>query len=51
MILQGLFEAKGAESTTKFEEIELNEDEFYDYDGNAGNEVSITEVSWDVVRS
>lgn len=47
----GLFEAKGAESTTKFEEIELNEDEFYDYDDNAGNEVSITEVSWDVVRS
>ncbi|CCH47003.1 hypothetical protein BN7_6611 [Wickerhamomyces ciferrii] len=46
----GLFEAKGAESTTKFSEIEIDEGEYYDYDDNKGSEVSITEASWDIVK-
>lgn len=47
----GNFEAKGLTSNTPFTEIDLSEAEFYDYDDNASNEVSITEVTWDIVRS
>lgn len=44
----GFFRARGAESGTPFDEIELNDGEFYDYDDNAGNEVSVTEVRWEL---
>ncbi|KAH3667072.1 hypothetical protein WICMUC_005419 [Wickerhamomyces mucosus] len=47
----GFFISKGAESITKFDDIDLSEGEFYDYDDNAGAEVSITDISWDIVRS
>jgi hypothetical protein len=47
----GIFVAKGADTTTKFNDVLLDEGEFYDYDDNAGAEVSITEVKWDIVRS
>lgn len=50
-IPQGNFEATGVESNTPFKEIDLSENEFYDYDDNAGQEVSITEVEWDIVRA
>jgi hypothetical protein len=50
-IPQGNFEAKGADSNTPFNEIDLTEGEFYDYDDNAGKEVSITEIEWRLVRS
>lgn len=50
-IPQGDFQCKGAESSTKFEEIDLTEGEFYDYDDNKGEEVSITEVEWEIARS
>lgn len=51
-IPQGNFEAIGShKSKTPFNEIDLSEGEFYDYDDNAGNEVSITEIEWTIVRS
>lgn len=46
----GFFEAKGTKGT-KFEEIDLSEGEFYDYDDDASQEVSITEIDWKIVRS
>ncbi|KAK6461524.1 hypothetical protein DFJ63DRAFT_314158 [Scheffersomyces coipomensis] len=50
-IPDGLYQAIGAESNTKFNDFEFDDGEWYDYDDKAGAEVSITEVEWDVARS
>ncbi|CAN3354642.1 hypothetical protein DICA4_B07250 [Diutina catenulata] len=50
-IPQGQFECVGAESGTKFAEVELEENEWYDYDEKTGAEVSITEVEWRIERT
>ena len=49
-IPEGLFSCKGAETSTVFEEVDLSEGEWYDYDERAGEEVSITEISWDISK-
>ena len=45
----GYFQAKSAESQQVFEEVELD-DEWYDVDENTLNEVSITDIKWEVTR-
>ncbi|OJJ80431.1 CXXC motif containing zinc binding protein [Aspergillus glaucus CBS 516.65] len=45
----GEWEAKGAESSTPFTGIDLL-DEWYDYDEKAGDEVSVKEINWDIVK-
>lgn len=42
----GKFQCKGEESNTKFEEVDLEEGEWFDYDEKAGDEVSITNIEW-----
>lgn len=49
-IPEGKFQAVGAELSTKFNEVDLEEGEWYDYDEKQGAEVSITEVEWKVER-
>jgi hypothetical protein len=49
--LQGEFLATGAETGTKFAGIDLAEDEWFDYDEKAGEEVSITGVKWEIRRA
>ncbi|EGV60961.1 hypothetical protein PSN45_002315 [Yamadazyma tenuis] len=49
-IPDGFFACEGEDSPTKFTEIDLSEGEWYDYDDNAGEEVSVTEISWSIVR-
>jgi len=49
--LQGQFLATGAETGTKFEGIDLAEDEWFEYDEKAGEEVSITGVKWEIRRA
>ena len=48
----GQFQCKGTESSppTAFNEVDLSEGEWYDYDDKAGEEVSITDVDWSIVR-
>jgi hypothetical protein len=41
----------GIESGTKFEGVELTEGEWFDYDEKAGEEVSIKDLVWDIVRA
>lgn len=50
MPTKGEFEAKGAESPTTFTAIDLSEGEWFDYDEKAGEEVSITNVKWEIRR-
>ncbi|KAK4181148.1 hypothetical protein QBC36DRAFT_318731 [Triangularia setosa] len=50
-IPEGEFEVDGLESNTKFTGVELNEGEWFDYDEKAGDEVSIKELKWDIVRA
>lgn len=50
-IPEGKFQCVGAESNTKFEEVDLEDLEWYDYDDNKGEEVSVTEVEFDIARS
>ncbi|EFR01874.1 DUF866 domain-containing protein [Nannizzia gypsea CBS 118893] len=47
----GKWEAKGTESGTKFSDISLEEGEWYDFDEKQGEEVSITEISWEIRRA
>ena len=51
MILQGEWLAEGIDSGTKFTGVELAEGEWYDYDEKAGEEVGITNLVWEVVKS
>ncbi|KAH3688081.1 hypothetical protein WICPIJ_000923 [Wickerhamomyces pijperi] len=46
----GFFEAKGVKGT-KFEEIDLSEGEFFDYDDDASQEISIQDIDWKISRS
>lgn len=48
---QGIWVADGIDSNTKFEEIELEEGEWFDYDEKAGEEVSIKDLVWDIRRA
>jgi hypothetical protein len=47
---QGKFVAKGEETSTPFE-LELEDNEWYDYDDKAGEEVSVVDVEWKVERT
>jgi hypothetical protein len=49
--LQGEFLATGAETGTKFTGVELYEGEWFDYDEKAGEEVSITNIHWEIRRA
>lgn len=42
----GKFECTGEESNTKFQDVDLEDNEWYDYDDKAGSEVSITNIEW-----
>jgi ribosomal protein L44E len=48
---EGRFMAVGSESGTKFDEVDLEDGEWYDYDDKAGAEVSVTECKWEISRS
>ncbi|KAL8299984.1 hypothetical protein RB601_008306 [Gaeumannomyces tritici] len=48
---EGDWMAEGAESGTKFTEIDLTEGEWFEYDEKAGDEVSIKDLKWDIQRS
>jgi hypothetical protein len=46
----GLFSCRGPQSNTPFNDVELDEGEWYDYDEKAGDEVSITDVKWSIKK-
>ncbi|KAH7320983.1 hypothetical protein B0I35DRAFT_428287 [Stachybotrys elegans] len=48
---EGDWLAEGLDSSTKFDSIDLQEGEWYDYDEKAGEEVSIKEMSWEIRRA
>lgn len=50
-IPEGRWQCKGEELGTKFEEVDLEDKEWYDYDDKQGEEVSITEVEFDIQRA
>ncbi|KAK3293224.1 uncharacterized protein B0H64DRAFT_208310 [Chaetomium fimeti] len=50
-IPEGEWLVDGIESNTKFEGVELVEGEWFDYDEKAGEEVSIKDLKWDIVRA
>lgn len=50
-IRQGEWKATGVESGTKFAGIDLTEDEWFDYDEKAGEEVSIKDIKWEIRRA
>jgi hypothetical protein len=50
-LTQGEWQAKGLESTTTFNGIDLAEGEWFDYDEKAGDEVSIRDLKWEIRRS
>jgi hypothetical protein len=43
--------ATGIESGTKFEAIELQEGEWFDYDEKVGEEVCIKDMKWEIRRN
>jgi hypothetical protein len=45
----GKFQCIG-DKGTKFEEVDLEDNEWFDYDEKAGQEVSVTEVQWAFVK-
>lgn len=51
LMVQGEWEAKGAETPTAFTAIDLSEGEWYDYDEKTEDEVSIKEVKWEIARA
>lgn len=42
----GKFQCVGDESNSKFKDVDLVDNEWYDYDDKAGGEVSITNIEW-----
>ncbi|CUM67739.1 uncharacterized protein PRCAT00005444001 [Priceomyces carsonii] len=46
----GRFECSATESTSKFDEVDLSEGEWYEYDDKAGTEVSVENVHWAISR-
>lgn len=49
-IPDGKFKCQGAESNTKFADVDLEDNEWYDYDDKAGDEVSITDIHWEITK-
>lgn len=49
-IKQGEWIAKGLESGTKFEGVDLQEGEWFDYDEKVGEEVSVKDLKWEIRR-
>lgn len=49
--LQGDWVATGIESGTKFDGIDLTEGDWFDYDEKAGEEVSVKDMKWEIVRA
>ncbi|KAK9462272.1 uncharacterized protein V1516DRAFT_674184 [Lipomyces oligophaga] len=49
--VEGPWRCKSAVNNTVFDELDLQEDEWFDYDEKASTEVSITEIAWDLKRS
>ncbi|KAL2051260.1 hypothetical protein ABVK25_008509 [Lepraria finkii] len=47
----GEWMAKGLESPTKFSGIDLQEGEWFEYDEKAGEEVSIKDMKWEIIRA
>lgn len=43
--------AKGLDSSTKFSAVDLQEGEWFDYDEKSGEEVSIKDVKWEIIRA
>ena len=43
--------AEGLESPTKFSGIDLQEGEWFEYDEKAGEEVSIKDMKWEIIRA
>lgn len=50
-IPDGRWQCVGTESKTKFDEVDLEDLEWYDYDDKKGEEVGITEAQFEVARS
>ncbi len=50
-VLQGEWIAKGLESSTRFSGVDLQEGEWFEYDEKAGEEVSIRDLRWEIVRA
>ena len=48
---EGDWTCSGTDSGTKFEGVDLSDGEWYDYDDKAGQEVSITDVKWEIRRN
>jgi hypothetical protein len=48
---QGEWKAVGAETGTKFSGIDLSDGEWFEYDEKASEEVSITNVKWEIRRA
>jgi Eukaryotic protein of unknown function (DUF866) len=48
---EGEWLAEGTESGTKFTGISFEEGDWFDYDEKAGEEVSITELKWEIRRA
>ena len=51
LLLQGEWKAEGAETPSKFNGIDLQEGEWYDYDEKASEEVSIKDIRWAIKRA
>lgn len=49
--MQGEWLADGAETNTKFNDIDLVDGEWFDYDEKANEEVSINEIKWEIRRA
>lgn len=49
-IPEGRWMGKAANSTSVFDEIDLEDGEWYDYDDNKGEEVSVTDFKWEISR-
>lgn len=47
---EGRWECSGAETGTKFEDVDLEEGEWHDYDENSQGEVAIVEAEWQISR-
>lgn len=50
-LAEGRWKCKGAETTSQFDEVDLEDAEWYDYDEKANGEVSVTNVEFDIARS
>ncbi|KAH7250499.1 hypothetical protein FSOLCH5_000335 [Fusarium solani] len=48
---EGEWLADGAETNTKFNDIDLVDGEWFDYDEKANEEVSINEIKWEIRRA